>query len=410
MPTPNPDKKPALAKLPGALRLAFKGLDDWIEVFQAGTRTDSKGRTSEFTADDLDQMAANVSGAGVPAVIGHPKDTHRAWAWAKPGAVKRVGQSLYAKFADIHAAFRAAVDEGAYRERSISIHKDPQRGWVLDHIGWLGAAAPAVTGMEPLSYSAPADAVDCYEFAMDDDSDAGYALSGVAELLRGLRDYVISKDGIDLADRLLPGYRIDSIAAAADRIVAASQDDDDGALKPLYSQHKGASMTISQADLDAAVAAAVAKTKLEAEAAAALQFSAQGAELAELRAARQADRIKVQVEGWVRDGLVTPAKAHGMVEFMSGLEDGKSGEFQFTAADNSTAKQTLAKWFADFVGSGKPIRLGHRVTPESEPKPKVDLDDAKAIEKAAKEFMHAELQAGRTVTITEAVHRVTTAG
>ena len=34
----------------------FKGLNDWVEVFRAGTHTDSKGRSCTFTEADLERV------------------------------------------------------------------------------------------------------------------------------------------------------------------------------------------------------------------------------------------------------------------------------------------------------------------------------------------------------------------
>lgn len=425
MPTPKP---PPQRKTPTARAAAqaaaqaagqdFKGLQDWIEVFEAGERTDSKGRTANFTQADLDQMVANVTGAGVPAVLGHPAEADPAYAW---GTLKRDGDKLLAKFADINADFEAAVDAGAYRERSVRVYKDPVAGWKVLHVGWLGAVAPALA-LKPLSYSSAAGQMarpaepagdDCADYSSD--AQTGWALGDLARLLRGLRDWLIGEKGLDVADKVLPDWTLTSLADTARRIAEAPEPDATvlrayaaaGAHPHTPGAHTmpapAGTATITEADLQRARDEATAA----ATAAATAQFAAQGAELAELRAARQAERIGVQINGWKAAGLVTPAEEPGMAEFMAALEGGQAGEFNFSAADKSAAKKTPAQWFADYVAARPAVKLGPQGAMGEDPKPGVDTEDAQAIAKAAKEFMHAEAQAGRTVSAAQAVQHVT---
>ena len=53
----------------------------WINVFRAGTHTDSTGRVVTFTQADLDQIVANHDLGAAPAVIGHPKHNDPAYVW-----------------------------------------------------------------------------------------------------------------------------------------------------------------------------------------------------------------------------------------------------------------------------------------------------------------------------------------
>ena len=43
--------------------MEFKGFDDWIEIFKAGTHTDSAGRTWTFGTADLDRIVAGYDPA-----------------------------------------------------------------------------------------------------------------------------------------------------------------------------------------------------------------------------------------------------------------------------------------------------------------------------------------------------------
>lgn len=408
-------KPPAKKPVATAAALAFKGLDDWIEVFTTGEHTDASGKTAAFTAEDLDQMAANVAGAGVPFVVGHPKETDRAWAWAKPGDVKREGESLLVKGSDIDPQFRESVDAGAYRERSIKVYKDGKRGWVLQHLGWLGAVPPALV-LQPLQYSSGAqalpaapDGAEVLEFAAPT-TDTGWALTDVARLLRGLRDYLIGDKGLEVANQVLPDWTITQVADAGRRIADAGMETDLGS--PMFNRGTAANpnpedptmpQPLTEAELQRIreEAAATATANLQA------QFSAQGQELAELRAQRVAERIGVQINGWKAAGKLLPADEPGLAEFMAALEAGQAGEFSFSAAANVVAKQTPAQWFATFMAARKPIKLDTNQRVEGDPDP-VDMQDAQAISKAASEYMRSEAAAGRTVSAAQAVQYVTT--
>lgn len=116
----------------------------WIEVFKAGTQTDSAGNKREWTEADLQSIAAKYNeqqAHDAPATIGHPLDNSPAYGWVD--ALKAVGDTLYAKFRDMHSDFVQMVNDKRFPKRSIALYDDG----LLRHIGFLGAAPPAVKGM-----------------------------------------------------------------------------------------------------------------------------------------------------------------------------------------------------------------------------------------------------------------------
>lgn len=399
--------KPRTKRTPvAAAAHEFKGLRDWVEVFKVGTHTDSKGRTATFSAADLDEMAANVAGSGVPHVLGHPKHDDPAYAWTKPGDLKREGDSLLARATDINSEFERAIDSGAYRERSISIYRDPARGWVPRHIGWLGAMEPGVTGLQPLQYAAELpDGAEVYEFAAEAPAwDTGYALREIAGLWRGLRDWLIGKEGLELADRLVPDWTLTTLGDIARRITETPSHDNP---EPATGMFNRGPTTMPKTYTEEELEAAKITARAEAAAAAQLQFSAQGAELSELRAMRQREGHERQVQDWTAAGLVTPARATGMVEFMAALEGGEGGEFAFSAPDKTEAKKTPIQWFRDFMAGAKAVKLN---TPKLDPKTEgtpLDTSDYQAVARAATEYVQAEAKAGRIVSAAAAVAHVT---
>jgi hypothetical protein len=247
----NPNAKPANP---------FEG---WIEVFRAGTHTAMNGAATAFTADDLDQMVANHAVQAAPAVIGHPETNDPAVGWVD--AVKREGNSLYAKFKDLNAAFVEAVQTGSYRNRSVSVSKG-DTGWAMNHVGWLGAKLPAVKGMAGL-YAAKADAL-CFEAPYEtDEYQTAVALEAIADLLTGLREQAIAAQGIDAADQSISQWRIQTVREVAAKLqaMALAEANVPDPFNPSYSTGDPA-MSITPEQLADAVAQATAAGKAEATA------------------------------------------------------------------------------------------------------------------------------------------------
>lgn len=136
-------------------------MDEWIEIFKAGTNTDSQGRTRTWTKADLDKMVSSYNPADfeAPIVIGHPKgDNAPAYGWVE--GLKRVGEVLLAKFKQMTPEFSKWVEDGHYKKRSVRVHKDGTIG----HVAFLGAAPPAITGLKDIQFSADIDAED-YDYS-----------------------------------------------------------------------------------------------------------------------------------------------------------------------------------------------------------------------------------------------------
>lgn len=136
----------------------------WIEVFRSGTHTDSGGNTATYTNSDLAAIANNYNSelskdesAIAPIVKGHPKTDSPALGWV--GQLKVSGDKLLAKIKQVLPEFANEVKEGRYKKVSIALYP----GNVLRHIGFLGATAPAIRGLKPVSF---ADRGDYVEFSI----------------------------------------------------------------------------------------------------------------------------------------------------------------------------------------------------------------------------------------------------
>lgn len=396
-------------------RHKFKGFDDWIEVFRAGEHVDSQGRACAFTAADLDQMVANVDQSGVPAVLGHPEHDDPAYGW---GRFERRGDVLLAKFSDVNPQFAAGVASGAYKNRSISVFKHPDKGWTVQHVGWLGAKPPAIAGLKPVEFSARADA---HEFSAEVAWPASWSVGDIAASFRRLREWLIGKEGQDTADRVMPDYVITGLdrqaeqlrdAALAEQAEDTSEGDATAPINPLFNHAGASSMSFTQSDLDRAATEAAARAKAEAEAAMAAQFAAKDTELQTLRAQQRDARIGADVAQLVADGLVTPAERAALTEFMAAI-DGVQPH-QFSAPDGSkAAAQPPSQWFAQFLRGRRPlVRLGKPLMADDAGAgaSAVDPQNPHAIAAAAQRYMAAEAAAGRSVGVDAAVQHVIAAG
>lgn len=138
-----------------------------IEVFRPGTFTPMEGRSITYSAADL-RAAADAydkETAPAPVVVGHPAIDAPAYAWAEGFEFDATSQRLYADVGQINPAFADAVRKGSYKKVSLSFHRpdspaNPTPGtWYPKHIGFLGGAAPGVTGLRNIQFSTEGDDV-----------------------------------------------------------------------------------------------------------------------------------------------------------------------------------------------------------------------------------------------------------
>lgn len=187
-----------------------------IEVFRPGTFTPMNGVPVTFSADDLRALAADYDFAQpAPAVVGHPKTDDPAFGWATGFTFDEDGQRLTAEIGEIDPAFAEAVEAGRYKKISLSLFtpdapNNPKPGkWYPKHVGFLGAAAPAVSGLKPVQFAEDETGTVTFEF-----SDVS-AFRDVAGLFRSLREWMIEKFGTETADKAVPGWTIGWIEASA---------------------------------------------------------------------------------------------------------------------------------------------------------------------------------------------------
>ena len=146
---------------PGAVQ-ALQGQP--IEIFRAGTHTDSAGVARTFTVHDVLAMAAsyNPTNHEAPLTLGHPETDHPAYGWVKK-LVATPGGVLLAYVDRVDSGFAESLKAGRFSKRSASFYppnapNNPAPGkWYLRHVGWLGAQPPAVQGLADVRFGMAAD-------------------------------------------------------------------------------------------------------------------------------------------------------------------------------------------------------------------------------------------------------------
>ena len=182
--------------------MKFKGFDEWIEIFRGGKQVDSRG--NEHDGDEvIDRALAsfNIEEHEPPLTVGHPEDNSPAFGWVEglKETMKDGIKILMAKFRQVVPEFEDLVKQGQYKKRSASFYPDGR----LRHVGFLGAAPPAVKGLADLKFKDPEDAV-TFDFY---DPNIGT----IAGLFRRLRDWLIEKEGMDTADSIIPDWDVEYI-------------------------------------------------------------------------------------------------------------------------------------------------------------------------------------------------------
>ena len=123
-----------------------------IDVFRAGEFTDASGKMRTISLEDLHAIANSYDPVAHPApvVIGHPSTDDPAFGWIDRFWVEN--NVLKATIRDAATEFVDLVKAGRYKRVSISLFPPNSRNnpvpgrFYARHVGFLGAAAPAVPG------------------------------------------------------------------------------------------------------------------------------------------------------------------------------------------------------------------------------------------------------------------------
>ena len=323
---------PALG-LPGGGRNAPANLHA-VEIFRAGTRVTADGRALEFGRADLDEIVESFAAAnpdGVPLVIGHPQTHDEAHGWVSK--LWRDGDSLFCDCADVSAALRDKIAARRLPNRSASFfpprhpHNPTPGRWHLRHVGFLGAVAPAVSGLQPIQFAA-------------DDRHA-YADFQTFEPTQDTEPV----GGDDVAKHRFATKSRKPRSGDVERFIAPETSPHPTTENPDMTDQTddlSARLTEMQAKLDAVIAERdSAREALDAATKQVAEFAAQAVE-------NTKSQNREFVESLVRAGRLTPANRAGAcaaLDTLSGIADCA----EFAAADGKTVQASA--WLREFLGA-----------------------------------------------------------
>lgn len=303
-----------------------------VEVLRAGTFTPMEGAAVTFTAADLAALAATYDAetAPAPVVVGHPKTDDPAFGWARSFAFDETTGRLSAEIGEIAPEFETAVAEGRYKKISLSLFGpaapgNPKPGhWYPKHIGFLGAAAPAVPGLKPVQFTA-ADGAVTFEFA------DGSAFKDTASLFRRIRDFFIAEFGLERADQVLPDWTISWINDAADRNPPRAVDEPGYFAAPAASPKKETAM---------ADETALADRERDIE--------------ARERALQHTENVAF-ADRMVKELRIIPANKDNLIAALDGLAGLRSQTVSFAATDGTKADTSLLEAVKGLVSANPPV-------------------------------------------------------
>tara|TARA_R110000868_G_scaffold368852_1_gene631988 strand:- start:10797 stop:11927 length:1131 start_codon:yes stop_codon:yes gene_type:complete len=181
-----------------------------IEVFRPGTFKPMAGAPITYSVADLRAIADayDPDTAPAPIVVGHPDLDAPAFGWVEGFDFDETSDRLYANLNDIEPAFAELVKAGRFKKVSMSFfapeqsHNPVPGTWYPKHVGFLGAAAPAVSGLKNAHFAGKGDVTFTADFG-----ELGF--EETASLFRSMRDFLIEKFGLEEANRALPSWNIE---------------------------------------------------------------------------------------------------------------------------------------------------------------------------------------------------------
>lgn len=314
-----------------------------IEVLRPGRFTAMDGQVVAFAAGDIADIAAVYDPKlyEAPLVVGHPKTDDPAYGWAISFAAEADGV-LTCTPGQVDPAFAAIVEQGRYKRVSLALFPpkhaaNPKPGhWYPKHIGFLGAAAPAVQGLKPAQLAGDDDAV-VIELA----APRSWVFRRMANLFGGIRDYLVEKEGAEKADQLMPSYAIGDVRDAAAELEA-----EEGNTPSLASPTE--EETMPDKEKDAAARAAKLDEREAALVAREVAFAAT------TTAARTKDD-EVFVDALVKDLKVRPTQRGEVLALMASLDDGSATVELAAGGDGKATKVSPREAYRRQLAAAAPL-------------------------------------------------------
>lgn len=400
-----------------------------LPILPAGRHTALDGRPVEFTEAILQEIVETYDPAlhEAPLVIGHPKLNGPAYGWAK--SLEMRDGMLYAEPHQVVPEFAEAANRKMYKKRSASVYLPDSPGnpvpgkHYLRHIGFLGAMPPAIKGIPDTAMEfAEDDGALALEFA-----ELPYAVSGITDIFRRMRDYFVEREGAERADQIIPTWQLLSIEEDARRrldeakplptaFAESSDVDATGAAAALAAESDAvAAAAVSDTDGPAATAAPTdqpnhqestmsAEEREQQLAQRESKVAQREAEITAQQAAEKRKEVTEFAEVLVTDGKLLPRQKLPVVELLLNLP---AAPLEFAEGD-----QTVSKGGEDVLRellSSLPKQVDFAEKSRNSGGD-LDLDDANAIANRATAYQTEQRTAGRDISISQAVNHVTKGG
>lgn len=367
-----------------------------FRIFRVGTHTDSAGNATTFTRDQVEAMVKgyNEGAHRAPVVFGHPKGNGPAYGYVAGLELDDAGDVWATGLEKLQDAVADLMESGAYRNRSSSLYApdhpaNPTPGsWNLRHLGLLGDTPPAIKGLGDVEFGESDGTT--VEFA-------DYTMSSVGAILRGVRDLLLAKFGMEEADKAIPTFLLTDVEVAGRKAAETI---------PSFSEEAA---TMTPEEIQALQAKAARTDELEAANTALTaerdNLQTQAAQFAETqaKAARTAavESAKADLAPLVTAGKVLPAQVQQMAEYMASLDnEAKVFEFGEHTGDN---KLTARAMYLQTLGAAAPqVDYSEQTGDVNLP---TDMT-ANALGKRAGDYMEAQAAKGITITSTQAVDAV----
>lgn len=314
-----------------------------VHILRPGTFTDESGQQVTLTDDDIGDIAATYRPAlhEAPVVIGHPKSDDPAWGWVHKLSTDRDG--LHAEAGNLDSDFSEMVQDGKFRKVSASLYgpkhpNNPVPGkWHLRHVGFLGAKPPAVKGLRQLSLDDGDGQVLLVETSLADSLVRPWIFGALGRTLRGFREWIIAKDGVEEADKIIHGQVIDDLVAEEERLYKLQQEKASPAMTE--TEDGGDDMPLTETQLtEKETSLAEKETTL----------AAREAALAEKEATARKAAIKARVNKHAEAGRILPRQVALVTALAESLAE-TPVSVSLADAEGNEAEQDLGAAFETFL-------------------------------------------------------------
>lgn len=346
-----------------------------FEIFKSGRHYTSTGTPLTFTEADVEASAKAYDPAvhEAPLVVGHPRMDDPAYGWVK--GLKAANGTLKAEPRHVDPAFQELVKSGRFNKISAAFYApdaptNPKPGvYYLRHVGFLGAAAPAVKGLKPVTFAA--DEAGIVTFSEEALIQAG--------LWRRIREWIIAQVGLEKADTVVPTWELDLLESAAKRENPPAEAFAEPPPVPAPAPAPDAALAARAAELEAREAKVNAAEKA----------------LNEKSAHRETAAF---LEKLVTEGKVLPRDQAGLLALLTTQPPEAKVEF---GEGEDRVSQSSVEWLKAFLAAQpKQVEFGE-VSAGA-----LSSSDPEELARAARALMDAEEKAGRSMSISTAVRQI----